>query len=234
MKNKSVFCIGDLHFPYHHVDTFAFLAAVKKKYKPDRVISIGDEVDGHSYSFHDPNPDLPAPGDELGKAKFYIQRLYKMFPKMDIIESNHGSLIYRKQQAAGLPMGLMKSYNQVYEVSKNWRWHMDLTLKLSNGAFCFFHHSKGGNILQVSQSMGMSVVSGHLHEKMGIQYWANSLGLYFAVQTGCLVDDHSMAMAYNKSNLKRPLLGSVILLNGHPRLLPMILNKNGRWIGTLP
>lgn len=231
--NKRVLVIGDLHFPYHHIDTFNFLKAIKKKYKPDRVISIGDEIDGHSWSFHDSDPDLMSPGDELGEAKYFITRLHELFPKMDILESNHGSLFYRKQKDSGLPRSIMKSYNEIYGVNDKWQWHFDLTITLSDGSKCYFHHGKSSDVLKTSMSMGMSCIQGHFHEKMGVQYWANSLGLYFAAQTGCLVDDDSLAMSYNNTNLKRPLIGSLIILNGQPQIIPMVLSKKGRWIGKL-
>lgn len=32
-----------MHIPYHHPDTIKFLKAVKKKYKPTRVVNLGDE-----------------------------------------------------------------------------------------------------------------------------------------------------------------------------------------------
>jgi hypothetical protein len=228
-----VFVLGDIHFPYHHVDTFAFLSAVKKKYRPDKIISIGDEIDGHAWSFHQPDPDLSSPGDELGLAKDYVHKLASIFPTMAIIESNHGSLFYRKQKAHGIPRAAMRSYNDIYGVSKKWSWHYDLTIKLSDNTHCYFHHAKSSNVIATSMSMGMSVVQGHLHEKFSVQYWANSLGLYFAAQTGCLVNDHSLAMSYNNNNLKRPILGSLIIIDGQPKLLPMVLNKRGRWIGEL-
>lgn len=231
--NRRVFVIGDLHFPFCHPDTMAFLKAVKTKYKPDRVVSIGDEADLHSISFHEHNPNLMSPGDELGRAKECIQYLEKIFPVMDILDSNHGSLFYRKQVNAGLPREIFKDYNAIYGVSRKWKWHRDLTIKLSNDTHVYLCHGKSANVVKTSQSMGMSVIQGHFHEKFSIEYWGNSLGLYFAAQTGCLVDDDSLAMEYNKTNLKRPLIGSLIILDGHPKLLPMVLNKRGRWIGRL-
>jgi hypothetical protein len=228
-----VLVIGDLHFPFCHPDTLRFLKAVKSRYKPDRVIQIGDEIDGHAWSFHDADPDLHSPGDELGKAKWWIDKLYKLFPKMDLLESNHGSLFYRKQKAHGLPRDIFKRYNEIYDVGATWTWHFDLTITLSNGSPCYFHHGKSSDVMKTSQSMGMSTVQGHFHEKFGIQYWANSLDLYFAAQTGCLVDDDSLAMSYNNANLKRPLIGSLIIIDGQPKMLPMVLNKRGRWIGKI-
>jgi hypothetical protein len=47
---------------------------------------------------------------------------------------------------------------------------------------------------------------------------------------GCLIDDKSMAFGYNKLQLKRPLIGVGMILDGQPKLLPMILNKEGRWV----
>lgn len=187
----------------------------------------------HSISFHTADPDLHSPGEELRLAIGLIQRLHKIFPKMDILESNHGSLMYRKQKDSGLPSGFFKSYNEVYGIGNKWKWHRDLTIKMSNGSNVYFCHGKSADILKTSQSMGMSCVSGHYHEKFSVQYWANSLGLYFAAQTGCLVDDDSLAMEYNKTNLKRPLIGSLIILDGHVKLLPMVLDKKGRWIRKL-
>lgn len=193
-------------------------------------MQIGDEVDGHAWSFHDKDPDLLSPGDELGSAQGYIKELERLFPQMDLLDSNHGSLFYRKQKSTGLPRGIFKTYNDIYNVSKKWKWHKHLTIQLSDGAYCYFHHGKSADVMKTSMSMGMSCVQGHYHEKFGVQYWANSLGLYFAAQTGCLVDDDSLAMDYNNANLKRPLIGSLIILNGQPKPLPMILDKRGRWI----
>lgn len=232
--NNRVLVIGDLHCPYWHPDTIAFLKAIKQKYNPDRVIQIGDELDYHAISFHEHNPDLLSPGDELKTAIQKLKPLYEMFPSMDLIESNHGSLVYRKGLFHGLPRHVFKSYKEVIEAPKNWHWHFDLTIKLSNGNYCYFHHAKSSDVLATSQSMGMSAVQGHLHEKMSIQYWANPLGLFFAAQTGCLINDKSLAMNYNKTNLKRPLIGSLIIIDGLPKLLPLIKNKGGRWTKHIP
>ena len=74
MQYKKVMVIGDMHIPYHHKESFAFLRALKKKYKGfDLVVNIGDELDQHAISMHDSNPDLPSAGDELKLAKKYVK-----------------------------------------------------------------------------------------------------------------------------------------------------------------
>ena len=57
-KNKRILVISDTHFPYQHPDCILFLAALRSEYKPDRVVHIGDEIDGHAISFHNSDPDL--------------------------------------------------------------------------------------------------------------------------------------------------------------------------------
>lgn len=233
VKNSRVLVIGDLHCPYWHPDTIAFLREVDRVYKPNRVIQIGDEIDGHAISFHGADPDLMSPSDELKTAIQKLQPLYQLFPKVDVIESNHGSLVYRKGKFHGLPRHVFKSYREILQAPKYWQWHFDLTITLSDGSPCYFHHGKSSNPLAMSQSMGMKAVCGHFHEKFAINYWANSLGLYWQAFTGCLADDHSLALAYNNNNVKRPMIGSLIILDGHPRLLPLVKDKSGRWTGKL-
>ena len=104
MIYKSVLIVSDTHLPFAVPELIPFLKLLKKKYKPDRVIHIGDEVDKHAMSFHDSDPDLPSAGDELKLSIPIIQELEKMFPKMDLLDSNHGSLIYRRALKHGIPI----------------------------------------------------------------------------------------------------------------------------------
>lgn len=230
---RSILVISDQHFPYNHPDIISFLKAIKEKYKPDKIVNIGDEIDGHSLSFHEKSPELMSPSDELQTAINRLKPLYDLFPEMDIVESNHGSLVYRRARYAGLPKKVIKSYADVLEAPHGWKWHNDLFLKMSDGMPVYFCHGKSADVLRMSQTMGMSCVQGHFHEKFEIRYWGNKLGIFWGMTVGCLIDDGSEAFSYNKLNLKRPMIGCGIIRNGHPDLLPMILDNNGRWTGKL-
>lgn len=229
--NSRVLLISDLHIPYHHQDAIAFLTHLKQKYNPTRVICLGDEVDGHALSFHDSDPDLPSAGDEIRQALPVIAELFKLFPKMDILESNHGSLVWRKAKVFGIPKHYIKSYNEVLGVDSGWKWSFDLTVDLPNGQKCYMHHGKTSNIIQLSQQMGMNATQGHYHETFKIDYWGNSTGLYWGMQCGCLIDDNKLAFNYNNVNIKRPIIGTGLIIDSMPVLEPMILDKNGEWIG---
>lgn len=229
MANSRVLVIPDMHHPYAHPDTVPFLRAIKAKYRPDRVICLGDEIDWHAISFHNHDPDLFSPGEELQTAINRLKPIFKLFPVMDILESNHGSLVYRKGKFHGLPRNVFKGYREIIEAPKNWKWHFDLTIKLNNETLCYFHHGKSSGGAKLSQAMGMCTVQGHFHEKFCIEYWANPNGLYWSLQSGCLIDWHTMAFEYAANNVKRPLIGSSMILEGLPKLIPMVLDKNGRW-----
>lgn len=232
-NNKRILVISDLHCPYNHPDTVAFLSAIKKKYKPTRVILSGDEVDYHAISFHDHDADLDSPGVELEKAIKCLKPLYKLFPVAEVLESNHGSLILRKALASGLSRQFFKSPGEILKAPKTWTWHFDITTKLPDGTSAYFHHSKGANVKKNSQALGMSFIQGHHHESFEIAYWGNPNALLFGMTVGCLADPHSLAMAYNKNNLRRPVIGCGVIIDSKPILIPMTLNKRGRWNKSL-
>ena len=225
--------ISDLHAPYQHPDALEFLARIQKVYTLDRWICLGDEVDKHALSFHDSDPDLYSAGHELEEASAFLVELGKKFPILDIVDSNHGSLLLRKALSNGIPRQYFKSYNEIYGVPKEWKWHFDMTIKLSNGQNVYIHHGKSADVFKLSQAQSMCAVQGHYHEKFNIHYWGNSLGLYWGMQAGCLIDPKSLAFAYNKNNLKRPIIGTGVIIDDQPMLIPMVLDKKGRWVGRI-
>lgn len=231
MKNTTLI-IGDLHAPYMHQDAVAFLKQVKKKYKPNDIVFMGDEVDAHATSYHEHDPDLPSAGDELRLAIKQLQPLYKLFPKAVVIESNHGSLVYRKALSAGLPSSVIKGYREILSAPKGWTWKYDHIINTQLGdVYC--HHGKSGTWEKLSKNMAMSAVQGHFHNKFYVSYWSSPNGLYWDANAGCLVDNKSRSMAYGKNNLQKPIVGCLVIVNGKPELVPMFLNKKGRWVGKL-
>lgn len=232
MKNKCVLVISDLHIPYHHKDSFAFLKEVKKVFKPDTVINIGDLLDFHAISMHDSDPDLPSAGHELSMARGYIRELESVFPEVTEVHSNHSSLVYRRAIKYGMSREFLRPYAD-FLGTKKWKWVDDLTITLSNGERCHFTHGKSADVLKVSQTMGISTVQGHYHTKFSIGYWANPDRLYWGMQVGCLINQKSLAFAYAKNFSTRFILGCGIIIDGTPRLLPMVLNNKGDWIGQV-
>jgi len=232
--NSSVLVISDLHIPYHHQDAFEFLKALKKKYKPDLIVNIGDELDHHAISMHEHNPDLMSAGDELKQSKEYVRDLEKIFPRMTLVHSNHSSLVYRRALKYGLPKDYLKSYNEFLGVGDGWKWVDDLTVTLSDNSRCFFTHGMSADVLKVAQQYGMNTVQGHYHTKFCIGYYSNPDALVWGMQVGCLINQKSMAFDYAKNFKSRFIVGCGMIIDGQPKLMPMVLDKDGRWNKTIP
>lgn len=228
---ERVLVISDMHHPYSHPDTLEFLTALNKKYKFDKVVCIGDEIDNHAISFHDSDPDLPSAGDELKRAIKSLKPLYKLFPNVTVVESNHGSLVFRKALASGLPKAVFRSYNEILDAPKGWKWVFDAKVNTALGPV-YFCHGKSGAAGRLASQYGMSTVQGHYHEKAQITYISTPERLMFDAHTGCLSDDKSLALGYNKVNPKRPIVSVIIILNGIPQIVPMVLDEEGRWKNT--
>ena len=229
-KNRCILVISDLHAPYYHPDTIPFLTAIKELFKPDRVVLTGDEIDGHCMSFHDTDPDLPfSPSSELEKAIEHLNPLYELFPKADIMESNHGSLVYRRAKRHGIPRHVLKDYRDILGAPRGWKWHNDLTIPLPDGSDVYFCHGKSTSGRKLSQSLACHTVQGHFHNNATVDYFNTHKGLFWSVIAGCMIDNKSLAFSYNKLNLTTPVLSCVIIIDGHPKILPLIVDSNNKW-----
>lgn len=223
-----VLAIPDIHFPAHHPDLFPFLKFIKNKYKPQKVICLGDEIDAAALGEWDKDPDQPGAGDELNQAIKYLKELYKIFPNVSVCTSNHTARIYKRGAKYGLPKRVMKSYNEILEAPKTWVWKDSWEV---DGVI--YEHGEGfsgqaGALKAATQNM-QSTVIGHLHAFAGIQYYANARYLIWGFNAGCLIDKTHSAFNYGKNIKAKPIIGIGLIENGTPRFIEMPLSKNGRW-----
>lgn len=231
-KNKAVLIIGDAHIPYEHGDYLDFCKAVSKKYKCEIIINAGDEIDGHAISFHKSESELFSAGHELELA---IERLIpwnKAFPKMILLESNHGSLIARRLKHEGIPLRVLKSLQSLYETPK-WKWYDDILISTNYGDIYGCHGKKSG-WGALAKEQGCSAFQGHFHGKLGVIWSERVEHRRFDMFVGCGINWRSLAFAYGKNHLPKPVLGcGVIDKNGMPHAVKMILNNKGRWTGNV-
>ncbi len=230
--NKSVLIIGDTHLPYEHCDYLSFCKAVSKKYACIIHIHIGDEADGHRISFHKSDESLLGANDELLLTIEKFKPWKEAFPNLKLLESNHGSLVYRRMKVEGIPVRFIKPLQEIYKTPK-WTWWHDILLKTKYGEV-YFCHGKSSGYGVLAREMGCSAVQGHFHGKLEIT-WHQRVGhKRFNMFVGCGINWESMAFAYGKNNLPKPILGcGVIDKNGQPHVIKMVLNGRGRWVGKL-
>lgn len=226
----TVLAIPDLQLPFEHRDAIEFLKWAKKKYSPDLIVNIGDEVDMHALSNYDSDPDGYSAGHELEKSIEKLQEYYELFPKTMVCTSNHTARPFRKAFASGIPKAFIRDYREFLQAPKGWEWRDSWTV---DGVR--YEHGEGQSgamgALKAAQSNGCSTVIGHLHSHAGIQYWANDEKILYGFNIGCLIDRHAYAFAYGKILKNKPILGVGIITKGVPTFVPLLLDKHGRWVG---
>ena len=231
---ESILFIPDLHAPYQHQDTLQFLMAVKQAFTPDLSVCAGDELDYHALSFHDSDPNLDSAGAELEKGKVFLQSLHDVFPQLLLCHSNHGSMVFRRAKAHGIPVQMIKKYRDVIfpkHGAPEWSWAYGWRIDTPLGPVLFKHQAT--NVLTEAAHNACNLVVGHNHGNFEISYSASSAHLYYGVVGGCLIDKDSLAFAYGKHTVRKPIIGCTMILRGRPVLIPMIMNTEGRWIGSL-
>lgn len=231
--NRRILIISDTHFPYQHPDAIDYLDLLHRKYAFTRIIHIGDEVDLHGASFHDKDPNLYGAAHELDQAIVGLRKLYKLFPKVDVLESNHGALFKRKIKHHGLPESVLKPSREILEAPKGWVWREEFIDRLPNKQLVFFCHGKIANSLALSKSLGMCTVNGHFHTQLSIQKWSNPVTTNWAMVVGCLIDKYSRAYGYQKNDVMKPIIGCGMILDSQPRLDLMQVGSDGRWTKKL-
>lgn len=230
MKNTLI--ISDTHFPYHHPDTFDFLEQAAYVYSLEIIKHTGDIVDNHAGSFHDVEYGTLSAKEEFDQAYECVQRLYKMFPKMDIVIGNHDAIPARKAKAAGLPQDTIKSYNDLYDTT--WNWSDKHFFNITKDKQCLLVHTMSTSTLNNAKSHSHCSVQGHHHSNFGIEYFTDTNMIRWSMSVGCLIDLHHPAFNYaSGATMKRPVIGCGAIIDNEPRLLPMNLKPNGRWDGVV-
>ncbi len=141
-------------------------------------------------------------------------------------------MVSRKAKTAGIPSEAIKHHREILKAPKGWNWHSDLIIDTTLGPVYFTHgiSSVAGTL---SARYSMSAVQGHYHSKSHVTWISSPERLRFDMHVGCLIDDKSLAFRYNKLSSVRPIISVGIIINGIAQIVPMVLNRKGRWIGRL-
>lgn len=231
---KRILVMPDLHAPYHHKDALKFMESVKNNIRPDLVVNLGDEVDNHAISFHNSDPNLLSAADELVAARRTMNELHRIFPNMLICHSNHGSLHFRRAKAHGIPVEYLRTYREILFPDgggAGWAWNYQHTVHTPLGDVAFKHQCPAPAVNAAAHE-GANIVVGHAHSNFEVSYKASRQRLYWGATAGCLIDRSALAFAYGKESPNKPMLGCMVILNGAPHLVPMVLDEDGNWEGA--
>jgi hypothetical protein len=228
---EIVLAIPDTHYPFAHRDHLKFLLAVKAKYKPTKVVHLGDELDFHALSNYDHDPNGHGPSGEFARGMLDLKKLYVAFPEVKACVSNHTARPFRKASQAGIPSLFLREYQDFLEAPRGWSWNESVDI---DGVIYIHGEGFSGALgaIKAAQGFMQSTVIGHVHSQAGIMWNANSRHLYFGFNVGCLIDRNAYAFSYGKHMTSKPILGCGIINRGVPTFIPMLV-KNSRWTGQL-
>jgi len=205
-NTATVGIIGDTHEPFTLSEYRDFCFQTFKKHNVTHVIHIGDLIDGHAWSYHEPDPDGMSAGEELATAKENIAEWVKLFPKMDVIWGNHDRLFMRKAFTSKIPREMIMDFQDVLGCP-GWNF---IERAVYDGVQ--YIHGEGATARTRARKDLMSTVQGHRHPEAYTDWIVGQTYRIFGMQVGCGVDRKSYAMAYAKDHPK-PAIGVGIVTN---------------------
>lgn len=226
---EVVLAIPDLHCPFEHPDALEFLKTVRDKFKPTKIVCLGDEADFAGFSRFPKDPDGLGPGLELQKAIEHLIPFYLAFPKAMVCFSNHTVRPLKMMFMAGLPEAMYPTYSTLLNAPDGWSWADHWMI---DGVRYFHGEGRSGQYAHINFLRGYktSVVHGHVHSWGSVSHD----GVLFAVNSGCLIDETAYCFKYARTMVTRPSLGCSIINKGRgAQFIPMILDDKRRWIGEL-
>jgi UDP-2,3-diacylglucosamine pyrophosphatase LpxH len=207
-EERRILVIGDLHCPFELDGYFDFCKETYANYNCNQVIFIGDIIDNHAFSYHEPDPDGMSAGDELQVAIEDVKKWYNTFSDADVLVGNHDRMAARKAMTGGIPKVWIKSYNDVLGTPK-WNWTERIVYDDVQ-----FVHGEGGTARTKAKNDMMSTVQGHIHTQAYTEFTVGRKFKVFGMQVGCGVDSKSYAAAYAK-NFKKQAIGCGVIIGGH-------------------
>ena len=225
---SRVLVIPDLHEPSARPGALQFCKAIKKEYKCDTIIFIGDVTDWHSISFHARHPEMPGPKDEFNLAKKCLQKWRRAFPKARICLGNHDRRIVRLAESVNIPKQFIRGYGETWK-TPGWTWEHEFIID-----DVLYSHGEGSGTSMYPaynkmKKMGMSCVLGHFHAAGGVKWLVNPLRRMFGMDVGSLIDDKSMAFAYGKFAIVRSVLSAAVVIDGVPQHIIMPCGKGEKY-----
>lgn len=224
---SKVLAIGDLHEPVSHPGYLQFCKDLRKEFRCDHTVFMGDVADWHAISMHDKEPECPGAGDEYEQTKAKIKEWHRAFPNASVCIGNHDERPSRLAKTKGIPERLLKSYNTLWE-TPTWKW--DYSFLIDEVYYC---HGTGTSGIHPawnkSGQMLMSTVIGHAHSRAGISWRVNPLCRIFAMDVGCGIDNDAFQFVYGKNCTNKPILAAGVILDGEPMHFMMPMARGERY-----
>lgn len=229
---QRVLVIPDLQAPFHHPDSLEFLASVYDGAGCDTVVCIGDSLDLHGLGRYTKDPSGMGALHEIEVGRAFLRELYDTFPVGTEVTSNHNSRLSRTAFEAGIPEELVIAQRELQQAPEEW----DFCKRVEIDGVLYTHGEEYGGMYGFRRALditGRSVVFGHTHSAGGVAYKSIHGKMIFGMNVGCLIDFDAYAFNYARTSRYLPTLGCGVVLEGVPYFIPMFVDEDNRWTGTV-
>jgi hypothetical protein len=144
----------------------------------------------------------------------FTRELNNIFPRGTLVLGNHCQIPQRQMASIGLSPSLLKSDNELYGLGKGWQIK-PLYHTIFDGGVLIEHGVGSGGMygaINTAIAKRSSFVQGHIHAHAMVKYSQNYRDKIFGMNTGCLVDDSSLAMQYGRYNKYKGVLGCGVVV----------------------
>ena len=167
---NNVLVVGDLHAPFIRKGYLEHCLEVYEKYNCNKVVFIGDIIDNHYSSFHEPDPDGYGAGEELDRAISHIKPWWENFPKAKVCIGNHDAIICRKAFSSGISNRWIRDYDEVLGTPG---WDFKQEHNIDGVTYVHGTGTSGKGATKRLREWHTSIVQGHIHTEAFIDWYCN-------------------------------------------------------------
>ena len=229
---KRIVAISDLQCPYEDRRAVESVARFIEEYKPDTVISVGDEADLAPISRYSEHTEEWFSRD-LGKQRDRTVEVLRMLQVKHITRSNHldrwFSALARVPAFRGVPEFQLEEFLRFKELGITYHptpWSPAPGWLLMHGDEGSLSRSAGSTAAGLAARTSQSVICGHTHRLGLVPVTHTWLGnktprTLFGFEAGCLADFNSPGMAYMKFKNWQQGFGLLLVEGKHVTPVPI-------------
>lgn len=185
--------ISDSHLPYTRMDYWEAIYDFNKRFKADVVYSTGDFADQYVLSRFPKATNSDNGRVEILRCIPQVKKIAKMFPKLKIMRGNHDTRINKRAQDAGIDGLWVKDFLNIVGAPSAWEW---LSNDFVDVGPAVLTHGFLSNREKHGQFFNKSVVHGHLHAKLGLEFFQRNEKAIWVMCVGAIADKSAMALQY--------------------------------------
>ncbi len=187
--------LSDPHLPYTNMRYWEAAAEFNRKFKADIVYSSGDFLDQYALSRFPKKVRSDNGHVEILKCIPQVKRIKALygFDEMTIMKGNHDDRINKRAQDAGISDLWIRDALEMIGAPKGWKWADHEFIKAGPAILT---HGFLGNREKHAQWFNHNVIHGHLHAKLGLEFFQRNGNAIWVLCVGCMADRHAMPLQY--------------------------------------